>query len=64
MGVLDATKSFKLSLFFMPSRLPWVPIIRRGEQASPSWGPLSMYPLADSGRFIAMTALIALPFGR
>ena len=63
MGVLNVCKSFKLS-FFMPSRLPWVPGIRRAARADRTSKPLFLYPLADSGRFIAISALIDVPFGR
>ena len=55
MGVLNATTSFKTFLFFMPSRLPWVPRIRRAEQAPHGWGPLLMYRLADSGPFRSLS---------
>ena len=50
--------------FFMRLARPWVRAIRRAGHPGRGWGPLSTYPLADSGRFVAIAALIALPFGR
>ena len=63
-GRVRRLKSFKLPFFNMRLALPWVRASRRAERAGPSWGPLSLYPLADSGRFDAISALVALPFGR
>ena len=63
MGVLDSSNRLKFP-FFMRLARPWVRAIRRAERAGGPKLPLSMYPLADSGRFITISALIALPFGR
>ena len=50
--------------FFMRLARPWVRAFRRAEHAGPGWGPLSLYPQIDKGRFDAISALVALPFGR
>ena len=63
MGVLDVLSRLNFP-FFMRLALRWVRAFRRAERSRPCWGPLSMYPLADSGRFVAISILIALPFGR
>ena len=49
------------SLFLMPPRPHWPRAFRQAERAGPTWGPLSLYPQIDKGRFIAISALIALP---
>ena len=62
-GVLDG--SYRLSFpFFMRLARPWVRAFRRADRPRWGWGPLSTYPLADLGRFVTVSALIALPFGR
>ena len=63
MGVLNVSNRLNFP-FFMRLARPWVRAFRRAGRAGPAWGPLSTYPLADSGRFIVVSALIALPFGR
>ena len=50
-------------IFYAPLP-PEVRKFRRAQRAGPSRGPLSLYPLATSGRFIAMSTLVALPSGR
>ena len=62
-GVLDVLNRLNFP-FFMRLARPWVRAIRRAGHPGRSWGPLSTYPLADLGRFVTVSALIALPFGR
>ena len=49
--------------FFNDARPHWPDAYRQAERAGPTWGPLSLYPQIDKGRFDAISALVALPFG-
>ena len=63
LGVLNVSNHLSFP-FFMRLARPWVRAFRRADHARRGWGPLSTYPLADLGRFVTVSALIALPFGR